>query len=229
MSSDGTEGETGPFAARRDGRCPICRAESKNLVQDHDHHSGMKRSRICRSCNRKLAYAESFVHALDRDRWAKSHRRLTNYLDWWESHPSVEGYTGGRWTKGVFFDGTARETIRTDLLALRARGLHPWTGSVYRRAESPRLTLAELSRPTEEIGRRRLGGNTPVARRYFRLRRVTSPEEAERVLELYSAGKTYRAIRRDLGLGISTISRIIRSAHESPGSSVEVSLKGRPR
>lgn len=47
-------------------RCPICRRTVDLLVDDHCHHSGIHRARICRDCNAGLGFFHENAAALKR-------------------------------------------------------------------------------------------------------------------------------------------------------------------
>lgn len=47
-----------------DGRCPICRKETRKLVVDHDHTTGKVRGLICAGCNTGLGFFEDSVDSL---------------------------------------------------------------------------------------------------------------------------------------------------------------------
>ncbi len=65
------------------GCCPLCNRVT-DLVQDHDHETGLCRDAICSSCNQDVGRFE----------WPSDHiRKLIDYVESWRRrHAAGEGY-----------------------------------------------------------------------------------------------------------------------------------------
>lgn len=62
-------------------KCPICRRETKDLVDDHDHATGFSRELICRACNAGLGMFKDDPVALRRAaRYLIKHTALNEAL-----------------------------------------------------------------------------------------------------------------------------------------------------
>ena len=69
------------------GLCGICRKDKK-LVCDHDHTNGMRRGKICGTCNSMLGMAYDSVKTLIVG---------ARYLKYWQrEHKFIKEVTGGR-------------------------------------------------------------------------------------------------------------------------------------
>jgi hypothetical protein len=177
------------------------------LVQDHDHRSGRNRSRICRSCNRKLADRDSFVPQAQREKWERAHRRLVLYLDWWKAHPSSEGYTGAGWVNGVLVKSRARAFLRAKIRASWGRGYRP-------NENPPPLREEELDRMVEAHLPKELtpgvpGVSYPVVEQVAHPKTVIPADQKARVRALIAAGETYTSVGRKENLARSTIWGIV--------------------
>jgi hypothetical protein len=199
------------FASRPDGRCPICRRkDGRELVQDHDHRTGLNRAFICRSCNRKLADWDRLFDSTNRRGRAPS--RLSAYLRWWTTHPSSVGYTGAGYVNGVFVKSRGRAWIRGMWLAQIRRGTIDWSDGLPRRVVEdpppPQILATEVERALDRYVK---GLSCPVVEDLPGARRPRLTEgEKDRIWRRIQAGERYASIREAEQVALATISKIAR-------------------